>query len=215
MEETLNRMAAISREIARLNEEYSNLEAKVIKRFAEDTENSKCKAREYESSEASVTVSYTDKVTVIYESMLPSIFGAAYSDMVKEETKYTLTAPAKQLLAAMYKNEYIMLDDDQNLEKAIQDLPCDDKSIKALVKKIKGKNFKKDKENMIKYGGFSEDAASDYAYMISEAASWCNFREMLRLDNRNDSDHIFETLSCINSAISVDTSPKVTVKLKK
>lgn len=40
MEKTLNRMAAISREIARLNEEYSNLEAEVIKRFAEDTENS-------------------------------------------------------------------------------------------------------------------------------------------------------------------------------
>ncbi|MCI7499974.1 MAG: helix-turn-helix transcriptional regulator, partial [Oscillospiraceae bacterium] len=46
------------------------------------------------------------------------------------------------------------------------------------------------KANLIRYGGFDEQTASDYAYMISEAANWCNFRDMLRLDGRTDPDKI-------------------------
>lgn len=214
MEKTIDRMVEISRQIDELHAEYSTLEAEIIKRFTEETENSKCKAKEYESESGSVSVAYADKVSVVYDSMLSSIFGAAYSDMVKEEKKYTLSAPAKQLLAAIYKKEYIMLDDDQSIEKAISDLPCDEKSIKVLAKKIKGKSFKTDKANLMRYGGFDEQTASDYAYMISEEANWCNFRDMLRLDGRTSPEKIAEVISCINSAVTVDTSPKVTLKAK-
>lgn len=215
MEKIIDRMVELSRTIDELHNEYSRLEAEVIKKFTEDTENSKLKAKEYESESGSVSVAYADKVSVVYDSMLSAIFGKAYKDMVKEETKYTLSAPAKQLLAAIYKKEYIMLDEDQNVEKAIADLPCDEKCIKVLTKKIKGKSFKTDKANLIKYGGFDEQAASDYAYMIAEAASWCNFRDMLRLDGRTAPDKIAEVISCINSAVTVDTSPKVTLKAKE
>lgn len=214
MEKIIDRMAEISRRIDELHAEYSTLEAEIIKRFTEETENSKCKAKEYESESGTVSVSYSDKVSVIYDSMLSAIFGSTYSDMVNKETKYTLSAPAKQLLTAIYKKEYIMLDEDQSVEKAIMDLPCGDDSKKVLAKKIKGKSFKTDKANLIKYGGFDEQAASDYAYMISEAANWCNFRDMLRLDGRNVPDKIAEVISCINSAVTVDTSPKVTFKIK-
>lgn len=214
MEKIIDRMVEISHQIDELNAEYSTLEAEIIKNFTEETENSKCKCKEYESGKGTVSVSYADKVSVVYDSMLSSIFGAAYADMVKAETKYTLSSPAKQLLAAIYKNEYIMLDEDQSVEKAVADLPCDEKSIKVLAKKIKGKNFKTDKANLMKYGGFGEQAASDYAYMISEAANWCNFRNMLKLDGRNVPERIAEVISCINSAVTVDTSPKVTLKAK-
>lgn len=215
MEKIIDRMVEISRQKGKLEEEYDRLEAEVIKKFTEETENSKCRTKEYESERGSVSVSYSDKVSVVYDSMLAAIFGKAYKDMVKEETKYTLSAPAKQLLAAIYKNEYIMLDDDQNVGKTIADLPCDEKCIKVLTKKIKGKNFNADKANLIKFGGFDEQSATDYAYLISEAANWCNFRDMLRLDGRTAPDKIAEVISCINSAVTVDTSPKVTLKAKE
>ena len=76
------------------------------------------------------------------------------------------------------------------------------------------KSFKTDKANLIRYGGFDEQTASDYAYMISEAANWCNFRDMLRLDGRTSPEKIAEVISCINSTVTVDTSPKVTLKAK-
>lgn len=215
MEKIIDRMVELSRTIDELHNEYSRLEAEIIKKFTEDTENSKYKAKEYESESGSVSVSYSDKVSVVYDSMLSAIFGKAYKDMVKEETKYTLSNPAKQLLAAIYKKEYIMLDEDQSVEKAIADLPCDEKCIKVLTKKVKGKSFKTDKANLIKFGRFDEQTATDYAYMIAEAANWCNFRDMLRLDGRTAPDKIAEVISCINSAVTVDTSPKVTLKAKE
>ena len=214
MEKTIDRMVEISRQIDQLHAEYNTLEAEIIKRFTEETENSKCKAKEYESGSGSVSVSYADKVSVIYDSKLTAIFGATYSDMVKEETKYSLTAPAKRIVAAIFKKEYMELDNDQNIEQQIMKLPCDEKSKKVLVKKLRGKSFLTDKANLMRYGGFDEQTASDYAYMISEAANWCNFRDMLRFDGRTAPDKIAEVISCINSAVTVDTSPKVTLKAK-
>lgn len=214
MEKTIDRMVEIARQIDELHAEYSALEAEIIKRFTEETENSKCKAKEYESESGSVSVAYADKVSVIYNTKLPMIFGSAYSDMVKEETKYTLSAPAKKIVAAIFKKEYMELDNDQNIEQQIMKLSCDEKAKKVLVKKLKGKSFLSDKANLMKYGGFDEQTASDYAYMISEAANWCNFRDMLRLDGRNVPEKTAEVISCINSAVTVDTSPKVTLKAK-
>lgn len=215
MEKTIDRMVEIARQIDELHAEYSALEAEIIKRFTEETENSKCKAKEYESESGSVSVAYADKVSIIYDSKLTAIFGATYSDMVKEETKYSLTAPAKRIVASIFKKEYMELEDNQDIEQQIMKLPCDEKSKKVLVKKLKGKSFLTDKANLIKYGGFDEQSASDYAYMISEAANWCNFRDMLRLDGRTAPDKIAEVISCINSAVTVDTSPKVTLKAKE
>jgi len=37
---------------------------------------------------------------------------------------------------------------------------------------------------------------------------------MLRLDGRNVPEKTAEVISCINSAVTVDTSPKVTLKAK-
>lgn len=214
MEKTIDRMVEISRQIDELHAEYSALEAEIIKRFTEETENSKCKAKKYESESGSVSVAYADKVSVIYNTKLPMIFGSAYGDMVREETKYDLSAPAKKIVAAIFKKEYMELDNDQNIEQQIMKLPCDEKAKKVLVKKLKGKSFLSDKANLMRYGGFDEQTASDYAYMISEAANWCNFRDMLRLDGRNVPEKTAEVISCINSAVTVDTSPKVTLKAK-
>lgn len=214
MEKTIDRMVEISRQIDELHAEYSTLEAEIIKRFTEETENSKCKAKEYESESGSVSVAYADKVSVIYNTKLPMIFGSAYGDMVKEETKYTLSAPAKRMVASIFKGEYIQLNDCQNVELEIMQLPCDEDSRKVLAKKLKGKSFISDKANLMKYGGFDEQTASDYAYIISEEANWCNFRDMLRLDGRTSPEKIAEVISCINSAVTVDTSPKVTLKAK-
>lgn len=215
MEKIIDRMVELSRTIDELHNEYSRLEAEVIKKFTEETKDSKCKVKEYAGESGSVSVAYADKVSIVYSSKLTQIFGSAYSDMVKEETKYTLSAPAKRIIASIFKDEYIQLNDCQNVELEIMQLPCDEDSKKVLVKKLKGKSFLTDKANLIKYGGFNEQTASDYAYMISEEANWCNFRDMLRLDGRTDPDSIAEVISCINSAFTVDTSPKVTLKAKE
>lgn len=47
---------------------------------------------------------------------------------------------------------------------------------KQLVKKCKGINYDKDVNNILKFTNISEDDAREYAYLISEAAVWQDFK---------------------------------------
>ena len=213
IKECISRMVQIKNEIKALEAEYDSLEAIVLSRFTADTENTKHKAASYSAEAGNITASEADSVKIIYPTMLKEIFGVVYSDMVKEETSYTLTAAAKRLLSAIYKGEYIMIDEDQSFEKAVMDLPIDDeKTQKALIKKLKGRKYDSDKSNLIKIGRFSETEAADYAYMLSEVANWCDFRNMLLLNNRTEPEDVQKTIDYINSAVTVETSPKISLK---
>lgn len=206
--EKVDRMAELSKNIAELKHEYSMIEAELLKQFEDDVEDTKYRTVRYSGSSAALIANYADKVALVYPSMLKSIFGKAYSDVVTEEVTCKLSANAKRLLAALYKKEYMR---GTSVEMCITQISDDDKTRKVLSKRVKGKNFESDKNNLMKIAGLDEDRASDYAYMLSEAAAWQEFERLLSASGGVTEERIAEVLEYINTAVTVEETPKITV----
>lgn len=206
--EKVDRMAELSKNIAELKHEYSIIEAELLKQFETDVEDTKYRTVRYSGDGAAVIANYADKVALVYPSMLKCIFGKAYSDVVTEEVSYKLSANAKRLLSALYKKEYMR---GTSVEMCITQISDDDKTRKVLSKRVKGKNFESDKNNLMKIAGLDEERASDYAYMLSEAAAWQEFERLLAVNGGVTDEKIDEVLDCIKQAISVNEIPKITI----
>ncbi len=204
----VNRLAEIKRQTAALKSESDGIEADLLKQFESDVEDTKYRTVRYSGDNASVVANYADKVALIYPSMLKKIFGEAYGDVVTEETTYKLSANAKRLLAALYKKEYLR---GTSVEMCITQISDDDKTRRALAKRVKGKNFDGDKNNLMKLAGLDEAKASDFAYIISEAAAWQEFERLLSASGGVSDGRIAEVLEYINTAVTVEETPKITI----
>lgn len=206
--EKVNRLAEIKRQTAALKSESDGIEAELLKQFETDVEDTKYRTVRYSGDGAAVTANYADKVALVYPSMLKKIFGEAYSDVVTEEVTYKLSANAKRLLAALYKKEYLR---GTSVDMFITRVSDDSETRKVLSKRIKGKNFDGDKNNLMKLAGLDESEASDYAYMISEAAAWQEFERLLSASGGVSDERIAEVLEYINTAVTVEETPKITI----
>lgn len=202
----IDKLASVKSKIAELNAEKDRIEGELILATREDLENTKYKSVSYSSDKGNkVTATLAESLKITYPSLLKQIFGAAYADAVKEETKYTLTTAAKRMLIGIWTGSYIK----QSVNDAIAQLPVDDSARKKLAKKLKGVNFETDKKNLINLGGLSEQEASEYAYLISEVAVWQSYSTLLELNNVTDIDEITRL---INTAMIVDESAKISVE---
>lgn len=204
----VDRMGDIKRQITELNSESDTLEAMLLKQFEADVEDTKYKSVKYRGTESEVSAAYADSVKLIYPSMLKKIFGEAYRDVVTEETAYKLSANTKRLLAALYKKNFIV---GMTVEEALSKITADGKTLKAFLKKIKGKNFEGDKKNLMNIAGLDEETASDYAYMINEIAAWQEFEKLLSVSGEITKERVDQTLDYINSAVVVEETPKITI----
>ncbi len=204
----VDRMAEIKRQIAVLKSESDGIEAELLKQFEADVEDTKYRTVRYSGNGAAVIANYADKVVLVYPSILKMIFGKAYGDVVTEETTYKLSANAKRLLAALYKKEYMQ---GATVEAALERIAPDNKTLKVMRKRIKGKNFEGDKNNLIKLAGFSDEVASDYAFMLSEVAAWQEFERLLAASGGVSEERIAEVLEYINAAVMVEETPKITI----
>ena len=97
------------------------------------------------------------------------------------------------------------------MEEALSKITADGKTLKALLKKIKGKNFEGDKKNLMNIAGLDEETASDYAYMINEIAAWQEFEKLLSVSGEITKERVDQTLDYINSAVVVEETPKITI----
>lgn len=206
--EKVNRLAEIKRQTAALKSESDGIEAELLKQFETDVEDTKYRTVRYSGDGAAVIANYADKVALVYPSMLKKIFGEAYSDVVTEEVTYKLSANAKRLLAALYKKEYLR---GTSVDMFITRISDDNKTRKVLSKRIKGKNFDSDKNNLMKLAGLDESSASDFAYMISEAAAWQEFERLLSASGGVSDERISEVLEYVNTAVTVEETPKITI----
>lgn len=204
----VDRMAEIKKQMADLKSESETLEAELLKQFEADVEDTKYRTMKYHGKCAKVNATYADSVKLIYPSVLKTIFGVAYRDLVTEEIGYKLSSNAKKLLAALYKKEYMR---EMTVERCLSQVAPDDKTLKLMLKKIKGKNFEGDKKNMVKIAKLDENAASDYAYIIAEAAAWEDFKKLLSVSGEVTEERIAKVLEYINSAITVEETPKITI----
>ena len=204
----IDQLTTIKSKITELTAEKEKLEAEIIFASSKDLENTKYKTVTYASEQGNkVTATIAETLKLTYPTLLKKIFGAAYSDAVKEETKYTLTTPAKRMLTKVWTGSYIK----QSLD-AIAKLPVDDTIRKKLAKKLKGANFETDKKNLINIGNLSEQEANEYAYLISEAAVWQSYSTLLELNGITSDSDIAEITKLIDTAMIVDESTKISVE---
>lgn len=207
LSEKVKRYAEIKSKIAELKSEADGIEADILKASEADLRDTKFKSAVYSDNAGNtITVTNADSVKLIYPSMLRKIFGSAYGDVVKEEVKYTLSEPAKRLMSAIYNKEFIK---GGSVEQILDSMQLDDKTYKALQKKLRGVNYDTDVKNLMKLGGLDEKAARENAYLVSEAVAWQNFMKLLTLNNEILTDDIIDrAVDMIDSAITVERTPK-------
>lgn len=210
----VQRYAEIKIEMEELKSEMDVIEADILKAAETDLKDTKFKTMSYADNNGNViTATNSDNVKLIYPSMLKVIFGKAYTDVVKEEVTYKLSASAKRLLAAIYNGEYIK---DGSVDEILKGLNLDDKSFNALKKKLKGANYNTDVKNLMKFAGLDENEAKENAYLIAEAIAWQNFKHLLMLNNKYFSDEVVESaVNTIDSAVTVEQIPKITFTATK
>lgn len=87
------------------------------------------------------------------------------------------------------------------------------KAKKVLLKKLKGINFDKDKENLINFAGLSEEDASDAAYLVAEAAAWEQICTFIKVNNNGtiSSEILNDIITKVNSAICVSRGMKTEI----
>ena len=208
-EKKIDRLREIKEQQEKLKEEADRLEGEIILATKEELENTKFKTLTHSTENGSrITVTVAESVKMVYPTMLKKIFGAAYEDMVTEKKKYTLSDAAKRLLTNMWTGKYI----EQTLAEAIAQLPVDDDIGKKLEKKLKGVKFATDKKNLINIGCMSEQDAGEYAYLITEAATWEQFENLMRVNSKSTKEEIDEIIGLINSSVIVDETTKISVE---
>lgn len=205
--EIIDRMADIKLEKKALDFEYDKLQAQLHVAAGEKLKNTKIKSVNYSSDSGnSALVTNSDKIEICSVEMLKDIFGKFFSDMVKEELKYTLKPTAKRLLAAVWNRDFCK----GSIDDVVNTLSCDDKIKKVLLKKLKGIDFQKDKKVLMDFAGISENEASDTAFLINEAASWQTISNLIKVNNDNKIDD--ELLK--NLILKVDYAISITRELK-
>lgn len=206
------RLAALKRQIEDLTQEKDMLEGYFLRLSEQDLQNTKEKSVVYEGPGGRVTVTMAESVKVGYISYLKMIFGRAYPDAVKEDTKYKVSAPAARMLTGLYLKKYIKM----TVAEAIRQIAPDSETKEALAKKVKGINPKTDKRSLMTIGGFDERSAEEYAYFVAEAAVWEEFCRLLRLRELDPTDPavIEKHLDWINGAVTVEETPKITVEVR-
>ncbi|MPN15336.1 hypothetical protein SDC9_162667 [bioreactor metagenome] len=156
-----------------------------------------------------VVATMAESLKMVYPTYLKAIFGEAYKDVVTEEIKYKLSAPATRMLTGLWLNNYTRL----TVSEVIAQLPVDDNTKKAIAKKVKGVKYDTDKKNLIAIGGFDEKTAEEYAYFISEAAIWENFMRLMQANKKATDKDIAEALELINGAVVVEETPKIAIEV--
>lgn len=210
--EIIDRMVEIKQEKKALTAENDRLQAQ-LQMIAEcDLTDTKIKSVGYLGTNGNTaTVTTSDTVSVVAGELLQKIFGSVYPSMVSEKKTYTLREPAKRILSAIWHREYC----EGSIAEIVGGLNCDDKAKKVLLKKLKGINFDKDKENLINYAGLSESEASDTAYLINEAAAWEQICTFIKVNNdgRINDEILADVVTKVNSAVNVSREIKTKISV--
>ena len=206
--EKVRELSQIKADIARLTDRKKQLEAFFLERGGDDVLDTKFKSTVYADPDSQAAVTYTEAqaLTIVYPHYLEETLGAIFPDIFEVATKTEVKPKNKdieRMLIGMYTENYTR----STPEEIIAQLPCDDKAKAALAKKLKGAKFETDRDNLMKIGGFSEQDAGDYAYLYAEAVVWQTFRRIAEMSGADDA----RLLRCINLGVAVDSSTKIAV----
>lgn len=203
-------LSEIKAQLAALNAKKSELEAWFLTAGNEALKDSKSKSISYQSeSGSSVTYTQAQKLTLEAPAFLKEVLGDVFPDFIEEknEPTYKVKSTAiERMLIGLYTGDYIKTKPSE----VIAQLPCSAEQKSILAKKLKGANFETDVKNLKEIGGFSEQDATDYAYLFAESVVYDTFIRLMKLSgNENRADEYIEGISV---AVSVDDTTKITVK---
>lgn len=206
--EKVRELSKIKADIAALNDRKKQLEAFFLEQGGNDVLDTKFKSAMYADPDSQAAVTYTEAqgLTVVFPQYLKETLGDLFPDIFEVTTKTEVKPKNKdieRMLIGMYTGSYTR----STPGEIIAQLPCDDKAKAALSKKLKGVKFETDRDNLVKIGGFSEQDASDYAYLYAEAVIWRTFRNIAEMSGVDDA----RLLRCIDLGVAVDSSTKLTV----
>lgn len=212
----ITELAEITELIENLNERRKAIESCLLIKGAESVKDTKLKSTDF-CDDAGNKATYTEaqSLTVISPEYLKKLFGTAYKDIISEtvETKYKVSSKQfEKMLAALYLNDYSRI----TLDDFWEQLPTTENAKKALRRKLKGTDFTKDKDFLMKIGGFSETDAVDYAYLYAEASVWSTVVAVCQLAGMPVTESNIETIIYgINAAVSVTETSKLKLERSK
>ncbi|MDE7281584.1 MAG: hypothetical protein K2N36_07585 [Ruminiclostridium sp.] len=203
-------LAEIDSQLTALKTKKSELEAWFLTAGNEALKDSKNKSVCYKSdSGSSVTYTQAQKLTLEAPAVLKKLLGTAFLDFIEEKNEPTYkvkSAAVERMLIGLYTGDYTkILPSD-----VIAQLPCSSQQQAALAKKLKGANFETDVKNLMVIGEFSEEDASDYAYLYAEAVVYDTFRRLMEINGENDDPEEF--IKGLAVAVSVDDTTKISIK---
>jgi len=200
----IDRLAEIKANQVELDAEKLSLEAILQTEAEKSWVDKKYKSVTFRSDNGNkATVTRAKTVKTLKPSLLKSIFGSAFGDMVSIEDSYKVSAEAKRLLGAVATREYC----EGAVDDIINGLDCSDSAKKSLKKKLQGKKFETDVKNLIAFG-IDEETASDTAYLIAEVIAWDGVKNLLDFSGMDINRLTVEVLNAIGisytTKISVD-----------
>lgn len=207
--EKIDRLAEIKAETDKLKQEKDCIEAELLKVAEEDLANTKYKSITYNGTKANLKATTAETVKVTYEAFLPFVFGKAYGELCKTKSSVELTAPAKRLVAGLWQGNYVR----STVADVIKSMSLEPTTEKLVIKKCKGINFDKDKQNLMTITGMPETLANENAYLLTEAAVWQQFNTLLELNGVSEQNEIDDLLQKIQAAFVVDETPKISVEV--
>lgn len=203
-------LSEINAQLNALKAKKSELEAWFLTAGNEALKDSKAKSVCYQSDDgSSVTYTQAQKLTLEAPAVLKKLLGNTFSDFIEEKSEPTYkvkSAAVERMLIGLYTGNYTRISPSE----VILQLPCPSEQQAILSKKLKGANFETDVKNIREIGGFSEQDASDYAYLYAEAVVYDTFRRLMELSGADGNPEEF--IKGLTVAVSVDDTTKISIK---
>lgn len=204
--QAVNRLADIQTAIAALKEEQERIEGYFIARAEETLADTKRKSVTF-AGDGGVRVTVTNAVSVkiIYPALLQTLL--PYSDIVREDTTYKLTAGGKRLVGGLCRGEYL----DCTVEDVLRQICTDPAQLPQLTKKVRGKSPETDRRHIQTITGCTREEAEEAAYLVAEAAVWQEYDKLcqaLGLDDRQRA----ELMATLNAAVIAEETPRICVE---
>lgn len=203
-------LSDINAQLTELKAKKAVLEAWFLTAGNEALRDSKAKSICYRSyNGSSVTYTQAQKLTLEAPAFLKNILGNAFSDFIEEKNEPTYkvkSAAVERMLIGLYTGNYTKISPSE----VISQLPCSSEQQAILSKKLKADNFETDVKNLIDIGGFTDQDASDYAYLYAEAVVYDTFRRLMELSGADGDPEEF--IKGLTVAVSVDDTTKISIK---
>ena len=208
-EQKIVRLCEISRQMDALKAEKDEIDAYFHRIATEDLKNSKRKSIAYDAPGCKIVATNARNIDSNDYPLLVNIFKDMAGQIVKTETKQSLTTLGKRILGGLIQKEYVM----QTVEETLQQI-AEPELLPLLKKKVRGTNYEADVKNLMAITGCGEKEAEENAYLVSMACVWEDMRDLL-IANRVDPETWPQVIDKLRTNVVVQNVTKIKLNMMK